>query len=219
MRGIGTVEKEKWILDTTIKDGSVLHVGCTNAPNMLERIENGSLLHEKLLKINGDVVGLDIDSHGIEHLKGLFPSARLVCGDAHALNDVFDDTLFDQIIAGDVIEHLDDPGTFLRSCWRQLSSEGELLITTVSAFSVIRFAKSLFFHEAVHDEHTAYYSPSTLARMGQMNGFVIKLHGYYRSEPVLKFSLNRYASNFLEGAATVIWPQMSEGVIVVMKKC
>ncbi len=98
----------------------------------------------------------------VEWLRERLPHAELITGDAHALGRVLGKRKFDLIIAADVIEHLPSPGVFLTSCRGQMSEDGELLITTVNTYSIIRIAKALLFHEAVHPDHTAYYSHKTL---------------------------------------------------------
>ena len=99
-----------------------------------------------------------------------------------------------------------------------MSEDGELLITTVNTYSIIRFAKALLFHEAVHPDHTAYYSDKTLDVLLSASGFQMTSSGYYASEPLrIKPSLNKLLSNALEACSTVIWPQHAEGVVVTAR--
>jgi hypothetical protein len=113
-----------------------------------------------------------------------------------------------------VIEHLPNPGQFLEGCRNALTADGLLLITTVNAFGVARFAKAMLSHEAVHPEHTAYYSHRTLSRLCAMCGLRASLLGYYRCEPANRLSLNLLATNFLERAVAPLLPQFSEGVLL-----
>ncbi len=219
MRGAGRFQKEKWIMSHVTRELDILHVGCTNAPNLMKRIETDTLLHKHLLSKNSRTAGIDIDHQGIKHLSTLFPRARFDVGDALDLSRTYDNMKFDLIIAGDIIEHLDVPGKFLESCRNHLKPGAKLMITTTNCFGISRILKIFLFHEAVHDEHTAYYSPSTLRRLASMNGYLVEEFGYYAAEPLAKnFNLNRVASNIVEGVFTVAWPQMSEGVVAVFTK-
>ncbi len=51
---------------------------------------------------------------------------------------------FDVIVAGEIIEHLENPGLFLRACRPLLSAEGSLIITTINAYCWFRFIRYLF---------------------------------------------------------------------------
>lgn len=142
------------------------------------------------------------------------PEQELLFADAHRLSDYFgSDTQFDLVLSGEVIEHLPNPGMFLESVRSVLAPGGCLLITTVNAFSVTRFAKALLNHEVVHPEHTVYFSPATLRRLTQMSGLRVTKLGYYHCEPITRFSLNLLVSNSLEHALASLWPQFSEGLV------
>jgi SAM-dependent methyltransferase len=145
----------------------------------------------------------------------IMPAAELRYGDAQRLPEHLAGEKFDLIVAGDVIEHLQNPGQFLEGCRDALSANGLVLITTANAFGVSCFAKALLSHEAaVHPEHTAYSSHRTLARLCEMSGLRASLLGYYRCEPADRLSLNMLATNFLERAVAPLWPQFSEGVLI-----
>ena len=183
--------------------------------------ESNDFLHKKICDsvVNSSerVVGIDIDSESVEYLRVRMPGEKIIEADAHNLPRVFGDRQFDLIIAGDVIEHLENAGQFLESCKSVLSEGGEIILTTVNAYSLMRFLKSALYHEAVHDEHTAYYSHKTLGRLLGMIGLKTVEDAYYRCEPMRQFSLNLLISNNIERIATIVWPQWSEGIIVVAK--
>ena len=171
-------------------------MGCANAPRTLERWETGTLLHKKICdRLKGTeakVVGIDIDDRGLELLRQRMPDEDILNVDAHKLSEHFGERTFDLIVAGDVIEHLPNPGLFLASCRKVLSPQGQIIVTTANAYCLVRFLKSLLFHEAVHPEHTAYYSHKTLDRLLEMSGLKLTGKGYYRCERVTRFSLSRY---------------------------
>ena len=222
MKGFGKVEKVTFILSRAASRKKVLHVGCTTSPKTKHRWENGNLLHKTLYDqsegTDQELVGIDIDCKAVEWLQERMPQAELITGDAHALESVLGKRKFDMIIAADVIEHLPNPGMFLKSCRHQMAEEGELLITTVNTYNITRFAKTFLFHEAVHPDHMAYYSHKTLRALLGTTGFRITTSGYYAAEPLsVNRSFNRLISIVLEGCTTVIWPQHAEGVVVTAR--
>lgn len=200
-----------------------MHVGCTSSPGTEARWKRGTLLHwwlcEDAKGTDAQVVGIDIDRSSIKFLREKIPDAKILEIDAQELDEHFSsEDPFDLIIAGDVIEHLPCPGAFIESCRTVLLPSGTVLITTVNAFGISRFLKTIFNHEAVHDEHTAYYSWSTLHRLCIMSGFKVLSLGYYKCEPMRGWSLNLMITNAIEHLTTWVWPQWSEGIVAQLVK-
>ena len=222
MKGFGRVNKQDYIIQSIRPGSKVLHIGCTNSPNTYKRWESGTLLHkilcDKAVRMGAKVIGIDIDDEGIEFLKQKMPNEEIFNIDAHCLSEKLEERSFDLIIAGDVIEHLPNPGLFLDSCAQVLVPDGRIIITTTNAFGIVRFVKALLFHEAVHDEHTAYFSHKVLSRLFKMSGLCVDSLGYYKCEPLDRLDLNRAISNTIENVFCVFFPQFSEGVIAVAKK-
>lgn len=210
--------KEPYILERAARARAILHVGCTGAPNTQKRWAAGTLLHKNLCdRRAGDqrVVGIDIEEESLAWLRQRMPREEILYADAHALDEHLGGARFDLVIAGDVIEHLPNPGQFLTSCRSVLAGDGALLVTTVNAYGIARFAKAFFNHEAVHPEHTAYFSHRTLARLLGMSGYEVARLGYYTCKPIVgKAPIARYAGNAVEHLFAPVWPQFSEGVIV-----
>jgi 2-polyprenyl-3-methyl-5-hydroxy-6-metoxy-1,4-benzoquinol methylase len=222
MRGFGIVKKEAFILREAANSRAILHIGCTNSPYTKMRLENGTLLHQNLARAKSDgasLVGIDTELDDVRFLKEYLPGLEIVHGDGCILHDYFGDRQFDLIIAGDVIEHISNPGSFMASCMRQLTTSGVIIVTTINAFGVARFLKALLFHEAVHPDHVAYYSTKTLQVLLRREKLLIRSYGYYQCEPLSgPFSLNRAVSNIIELGVTVVWPQYAEGVVVVAQR-
>jgi 2-polyprenyl-3-methyl-5-hydroxy-6-metoxy-1,4-benzoquinol methylase len=218
MHGFRT-DRVSYILQQVRPGARILHIGCACSPNTIRGWTLGTLLHLKLYdevkKQGAYLVGLDLDGASLDWLKEKMPDAELIHGDAHKLQESFGSSgHFDLIIAGDVIEHLPNPGLFLDSCRPLLLPGGRMLITTINTFGIARIAKTLFFHEAVHPEHTTYFSHQTLSRLCSMSGWEVQKRGYIKSEPLDGFSLNRFCSILLEKTASIVYPHFSEGIVV-----
>src|SRR5690242_2719006 len=85
----------------------VLHLGCTNYPYTNDAIEGELLLHFDLEKVASDLWGIDADREGIEILEK-HGSKNIVQGDLEHLEDSTLDGTFDVIVAGEVIEHINN---------------------------------------------------------------------------------------------------------------
>jgi 2-polyprenyl-3-methyl-5-hydroxy-6-metoxy-1,4-benzoquinol methylase len=215
------VDRSTYILNHIAPGQRILDIGCACAPNTIRNWDMGTLLHKKVhdsaKACGAQLVGMDLDGPSLKWLQEKMPGAEFVHGDAQKYLDA-SGRCFDLIIAGDVIEHLPNPGLFLESCLPLMMPGGRMLITTVNAFGVARIAKTLFYHEAVHPEHTAYFSQKTLKRLCEMSGWKVKKNGFIKSEPRDEFSVNRICCTLLEGITSPIYPHFCEGVFVEVER-
>ena len=106
-----------------VKGPSVLHVGCAaHAPCP----GDPSWLHGSLCKRFPDTVGIDLRPDLIEQLQSLgFRNLYVANAETFELNQQFE-----TIVAGDVVEHLSNAGSFLRQARKHLAPDGEIIVTT-----------------------------------------------------------------------------------------
>ncbi|MBK27227.1 MAG: hypothetical protein CMO77_00160 [Verrucomicrobiales bacterium] len=160
------------VIADLVRDREVLDLGVVDARvargNAEERFERtGKILFFELAEINPNIVGLDLDSEGVEVLKQRGYNA--VCGDVHVVDL---DRKFDTIIAGEIIEHLDNPGQFLCNMFRHLKPGGRLVVSTPNPFYAKQRGK-IWRHglPQVHEEHTCWFDPITLNHLLNRSGF------------------------------------------------
>ena len=196
----------------------VLHLGCTNWPYTLEAIDAGTLLHKDLADVSRELYGFDYDQEGIDVLasKGY---DKLYRADLENLEEVPLDMQFDVIIAGEMIEHLNNPGRFLNGIKRFMNRETQLVITTINAYSGMRFlVYGLRGHggslEPVHPDHVSYYSYSTLRLILQRHGFTVDKFMFYDLGDEHR-PHNGKLRNFVNDVCVKIAPQWADGVIAV----
>ena len=79
---------------------------------------------------------------------------------------------FDIIIAGDIIEHLDNPGIFLKNCKSHLKKGGKIIINTPNAFGINRIIMALLKlgNLKQHPEHTFLFTEQLLALLFKRHG-------------------------------------------------
>lgn len=206
-------------LKNICKEKKVLHLGCTNYPFTDEVIDNGSHLHMQLASVCGELYGFDYDRKGIEKLesKGF---TNIYQGDLEKLEDVPLDETFDVIVAGEMIEHLNNPGLFLSGIKRFMNDKTELVITTINAYCGLRFFYYFLrgkggVREVVHEDHVAYYSYSTL-------NLILKRHNLDVGE-FLFYDLGeehrggKWYFNLINDLSVKFTPQLADGVIAVCK--
>jgi SAM-dependent methyltransferase len=199
---------------------SVLHLGCTNWPYTLQAIDVGTLLHKDLAEVSRELYGFDFDQEGIDVLasKGF---DNLYRADLQKLSDVQLEKKFDVIIAGEMIEHLNNPGEFLSGIKRFMNRDTQLVITTINAYSGMRFfvyglrgqRGSL---EPVHPDHVAYYSYSTLKLLVERHGFELANFMFYDLGDEHR-PHNGKLRNLINDVCVKIAPQWADGVIAVCR--
>lgn len=207
-------------IKSVCKGKRVLHLGCTNWPYTLDSIEHEMLLHAELAQTCRELFGFDYDQEGIDVLrsKGF---TNLYRGDLERLDEVRLDTTFDVIIAGEMIEHLNNPGLFLTGIKRFMSAETQLVITTVNAYAGMRFiVYGLRGNggrvEPVHADHVAYYSYSTLKLLLERHGFVVDNFMFYDLGSEHR-PHNGRLRNLINDICVKVAPQWADGIIAVAK--
>jgi SAM-dependent methyltransferase len=80
---------------------------------------------------------------------------------------------FDVVIGGEVLEHLDAPGSFMANCAAMLDAGGRLAITVPNPWYFNVIFKSCFRRYTFIDsaDHVAWYDAGTLIELGQRHGF------------------------------------------------
>ncbi|MDQ3322411.1 MAG: class I SAM-dependent methyltransferase [Acidobacteriota bacterium] len=196
----------------------VLHLGCTAYPYTKEAVENNMLLHFELEKAAETLYGFDFDQTGIDTLTEL-GGKNLFRADLEKLEEVNLDKTFDVIIAGEMIEHLSNPGLFLKGIRRFMNAETKLVITTINAYGAMRY---LIYglrgkggtNEPVHQDHVAYYSYKTLSLVIRRENLKIDEFLFYDLGAEHR-PFNRWFYNVFNDVCVKISPQLSDGVIAV----
>lgn len=152
----------------------MIHLGCMASPNTAAAMKASIHLHAALVPVCERLLGVDVD---LSHRNLLTPN-----GDRHAIvqGDICDqDQLaeaigavpYDLVIAGEVLEHLTNPGLCLTAIGNLLPS-AMLIVTVPNCLSAAVAARAAIGVEAVHADHVCWYSPRTICRLLEMTGWV-----------------------------------------------
>lgn len=150
--------------------GEVLDVGVVQ--HEIENVSDETWLHRQIYDFDGvsEVLGIDILENEIDSLLSM--GYNVETQNAEEMNF---DRKFDTIIAGEIIEHLSNPGKFLEKSSQYLRPGGILVITTPNTFNVLRF---LFLirngYVISNSEHTGWYDEETLNQLASRYGFSLK---------------------------------------------
>lgn len=198
------------------KGKKVLHLGCTGYPFTEEVIKNDMLLHFELEKHAREIYGFDFDREGLEAMRQ-HGTKNLYFADLENLLDVDLNETFDVIIAGEMIEHLSNPGLFLRGIKRFMNPETNLVITTINAYCGMRMIVYGLRgqggkNEPVHPDHVAYYSYNTLKVLLEREKLKIRKFAFYHTGPEHR-KLAPWKQNLANTISVKIAKQWADGII------
>lgn len=170
-----TSELLKWI-----KGPKVLDVGCTS-----HNVEIGSpyWLHGQLQERFPDVTGIDISRENVEKLRQAgFCNLHVQSAETFDLAE-----RFDTIVAGELIEHLANPGLFLDRARHHLRENGALVLSTPNPFSIAYslYAFLKFPRTCQNPQHTCWFCLRTMTALAERYGFEVQhvdLIDDYRSD-------------------------------------
>jgi 2-polyprenyl-3-methyl-5-hydroxy-6-metoxy-1,4-benzoquinol methylase len=152
------VDRAKFILERC-KGQVVLDVGASGP--MHEAIVNVAAKVYGIDRQDGDgVVGIDLD-------------------DYHAALPVFSDVT--RIVCGEVLEHLSNPGWFLKRL--REAYRCETIITVPNAFAEAGRGQLKRGTEVVNIDHVSWLSYTTLRTLLQRHGYEIKNFWWYNGQP------------------------------------
>jgi len=209
-----TVNRERLILDFC-KNKIVIHLGCVDYPYLIEQYKSGNLLHEKICKVAKKTFGVDLNKEGIDFLKSLGYQDLFVCS-VEALSKISFEDKYEVIVAGELIEHLSNPGLFFENVSSLMDDNTVLIITVPNAFSVKNFLRVLMRHELIHPDHVCYFSPSTIKHFCSRYNLELKEYYYYLLSPRGFFKKIIFLP--LKYLIKFFIPYISDGLIFIVVK-
>jgi 2-polyprenyl-3-methyl-5-hydroxy-6-metoxy-1,4-benzoquinol methylase len=169
--------------------------------------------HAMLLARAKDVWGIDLEYDDSE------VSDTRKYQKASAENFAFDRT-FDVIFAADVIEHLSNPGLFLRSCAQNLKKSGRLIITTPNCYNLFSMASKMTHTEPIENkDHTCYFNHRLLWQLLKKNGWKVVEAGYvYATDVKYRENYKKKFLNLVYRLLSLFTPKFIETIVVVAQK-
>jgi len=167
-----TIKDRFEVIEPHIRGKDVLDLGCVDSRkarhSAQQRFEyKVNLLHKRIAQVNPGVIGIDIDPEGAKVLRQ--QGYNVLVENVETMNLGRE---FDTIVAGELIEHLENPGLFLRNMHRHLKPGGVIIISTPNPFyagtswKIWRYGRP-----SVHEEHMGWQDPTTLSQLLNRTGF------------------------------------------------
>lgn len=219
------------------------HISVQSSSSLFGKVfKNKAELIKECIRVTDCVLDVGFSGQGIQHTDAKWPHALLkdqakaVYGVDLAIDrTIFPDTiryqeasaeqfsfpglLFDKIFAGDLIEHLSNPGTFLEHCRAHLSPSGELILTTPNCFNLFNLTEKISKNEpTVNSDHTLYFNWKVLRKLLEKNGFEVSVISYvYSLEYTHPESLKKKVLNVLYYVCSLFTSKYIETLVVIAR--
>ncbi|CAG1020586.1 partial putative S-adenosylmethionine-dependent methyltransferase/MSMEI_2290, partial [Methylococcales bacterium] len=178
-----------------VQGKKVLDVGCVDHnANQATREE---WLHGIIHSSASEVIGLDFAEEEVRKLNDT--GYTIIYGNAEE-KDL--GTVFDVVVAGEFIEHVENPGRFLVNMLKHLKPNGTIILTTPNPFYPKRMLEILIHGKAlVNPQHVSWFCPQTLHTLMERTGYTdIEVIPFNNSEAW--FGIGRLPSVFRDWYAT-----------------
>ena len=161
-------------LTTLAKGKNVLDVGVVEHSRNF--VNSPTWLHQYIAKASRECLGVDILRDEIEYIRSL--GFNVQC---HDLTQSPMNYSFELIICGEVLEHIDAPGMFLKNLAEMLIPNGTIVITVPNPWYINASLKSSFGRNPFVDsvDHVAWYDAATLMELGSRCGLKLTKYTYF----------------------------------------
>lgn len=209
------VSKEEFLV-AAARGRRVLHLGCVGFTDLSSddrvRLAKQSL-HWKLSQV-ADVVGVDYSTDVVEEFARLGVFTNIVVGNVERLPDLPLPGPFDVVIAGDIIEHLSNPGLMLDGIRVFCAGNTSIVITSPNAFGLPNYGRFLLGRFKEGKEHVLSFNATTLSQLLNRHGYtVIQLETCFQRR-----SGDRYGLGFRIGKSALTFAPRFGGTLLVVAK-
>lgn len=175
-------------------DSNIIHLGCCDHIELIDRkIAEGRWLHKSLMEASKNVVGFDINKEAIEYVRNIGYN-NVHFADIISEKDIAKRYLeqenikqkWDYLIAGEIIEHVDNPTLFLSEIKKQYKDTIDKIIVTVpNAFSLQNIKFALVGQECINTDHRFWFTPYTISKILYQAGITVE-EIYFADRPSKK---------------------------------
>lgn len=182
-----TIPTRMETIEVIIKGKSVIHVGCVDhLPIVKHKIQQNLWFHKRLIDKSKYCLGVDINYDGIEFIKNL-GYKDVICLDIvnGEIPIQIKNQEWDFMILPDVLEHVENPGLFLRAIRNRYARYVRKLIVTVpNTLKLMNIINGFLSMETTNSDHCYYFSPYTLGKIVTRSGMHVESFQFCQYMPV-----------------------------------
>ena len=210
------------ILEYLCKSKDIIHLGCVDHLPLIEKkISDNIWLHARLCACAHRCLGIDINSEGVEHLKNKLAYSDIIYADITKDNipDITD-SQWDYLVMGEILEHVDDPCTFLTAIHEKYSKNiSRMIITVPNAFSLQNILHIFSHEECINTDHRYWFTPYTLAKITTRAGMEVDQFLFCQHNPLPSGRLSRliHPTSLLRYVILHRYPVTRQTIVMVVK--
>jgi hypothetical protein len=186
-------------LSEKVPNKSVLHVGCADhAPVVERKMADNEWLHGILTDVASACLGIDINQAAIDELKSRHGVENII--NWNIMTDPVPAEVaskhWDYVLLGEVLEHIDNPVSFLSTLREKLNQTVDTAIITVpNAWQYLNWKKALKGIEIINSDHRYWFTPYTICKVATCAGLTptsLTMCEYHdMNKNIARFSLRR----------------------------
>ncbi len=174
MNHIKKLISDRWeVIEKYAEGNTVLDLGCVDHEASNESGKHW--LHRKIREKAAKTLGVDYLPEEVEKLTRV--GYEVVQGNVESLHLGRE---FDLVVAGNIIEHLSNPGLFLESVKRHMKEGGYFILTTDNCYG-LRSLKGITLNDRIrpNQEHTMTFEEEVLKQLLGRHGLEVVDFYYY----------------------------------------
>jgi hypothetical protein len=163
------------VITGMVKGTSVIHIGCSDHIQVInEKIKTNTWLHKLITDNAKNCIGIDIDRESIEFIRNELGYKNVYQGDitGEDFSEIKSEN-WDFAVFGELIEHLDNPVSFLKAFKQKYGTNvSRFIITVPSIYNRKQFRNMLNYKEIINSDHRFWFTPYTISKVLASAGYV-----------------------------------------------
>jgi hypothetical protein len=162
-------------IENTVKNKRIVHFGCADHVDIIEsKIKKNIWFHKRLMECTTKCTGIDNNKHAVDFLRQNLHIPDIYCLDIlkdNIPNEITNEK-YDFLIMGEIIEHIDNPVSFLQAVHMSFKNcTDSIIITAPNAFRWLNFRFALKHTEIINSDHRYWFTVYTLSKLLQLAGY------------------------------------------------
>jgi hypothetical protein len=211
-----TIQDRMNFVENIVRDKSIIHVGCLDhLPMIEEKIRCNRWFHGRLTQVASECLGVDINREGIDFLRSNMNVSNIIYCNLESNDKIaaIADIQWDYIIFGEMLEHVDNPVSFLQKFLSNYSKNIDNIILTVpNAFRAGNIKCLLQNIEAINTDHRYWFSPYTIWKVVHQAGLKVE------KMQMCKYTATNGISGTVKDFFLQNFPLMAENIVVICHK-
>ncbi len=188
------IENRILYLKNIVRGKKVIHLGCLDhLPLIDDKIARNQWLHKELTSSAAVCIGVDIDKEAKQYVETKHGFTNIILGDfTKEKLSVLASQQWDLAILGEILEHIDNPVSYLTAI-RELYSDclQRIIITVPNAWTKTTMRMANRSAEIINSDHRYWFTPYTLSKVIIQAGLTIEDIHFVNRVPLKGFDLVR----------------------------